>query len=212
VWTLLCYGADPLLHDYSGKMPIDLAEADPHMRLYLVNLLADLHGRPPSTRGAAGAQVTRWSVSHAPHFHDPDRDPRYAATIAAEEAAAAASAAAAVSPTEEEDDCFVFEASSLPLPTVFQFSDRSGEFVVYRELKELAKKTGHHKADIRTRCDFIEVKKSDFLRTSHCRELDRRSLAVRYHEREEEDTLILVRVDKFVRKIFQAEYVSVPRH
>jgi hypothetical protein len=143
-------------------------------------------------------------------------DPRCAAAIAAEEettvGAATASASTAGEKDEEEEDCFVFESASQPLPSLFRFSDRPGEFVVYRELKDLAKKTGHHKADIRTRCDFIEVKKSDFLRTSHCRDLDRRHLAVRYHEREEEDTLILVRVDKFVRKIFHAEYVAVPRH
>lgn len=216
--TLLSYGADPLLHDYSGKMPIDLAEGDPSMRLYLVNLLADLHGRPPNTRGggASPTPVLRWSVSHAPEFYDPTLDPRCAAAIAAEEettvGAATASASTAGEKDEEEEDCFVFESASQPLPSLFRFSDRPGEFVVYRELKDLAKKTGHHKADIRTRCDFIEVKKSDFLRTSHCRDLDRRHLAVRYHEREEEDTLILVRVDKFVRKIFHAEYVAVPRH
>jgi hypothetical protein len=222
VRTLLCYGADPLLHDYSGKMPIDLAEADAAMRLYLVNLLADLHGRPPTnSRGAAlpPAPVQRWSVAHAPEFHDPARDPRLAAALAAEEAAIGEGNAAVAtgkrsgdaSDADEEVDCFIFEAASQPLPTVFQFADRGGEFVVYRELKDLAKRAGHHKADIRTRCDFIEVKKSDFLRTAHCRELDRRSLAVRYHEREEEDTLILVRVDKYVRRIFRAEYVSIPR-
>jgi hypothetical protein len=226
VRTLLCYGADPLLHDYSGKMPLDLAEGDAAMRRYLVNLLADLHGRPPnSTRAGGGgslppppAPVCRWSVAHAPEFHDPARDPRMAAALAAEEAEIGTGGSATFSKRPEgetsdadEEDCIVFEAASQPLPTVFQFADRSGEFVVYRELKELAKRTGHHKADIRTRCDFIEVKRSDFLRTAHCRELDRRSLAVRYHEREEEDTLILVRLDKYVRRICRADYVSVPR-
>ena len=214
VRTLLCYGADPLLHDYSGKMPIDLADGDAAMRRYLVNLLADLHGRPPNTRGSGPAPVHRWSVAHSPQFHDPSLDLRHSSALAAEEAADKDDSPSAITGNDhlgDEEDCFVFEAASQPLPTVFQFADRVGEFVVYRELKDLAKKTGHHKADIRTRCDFIEVKKSDFLRTAHCRDLDRRSLAVRYHEREEEDTLILVRVDKFVRKIFHAEYVSVPR-
>lgn len=209
-------------------MPIDLADNDAAMRAYLVNLLADLHGRPPtsSTRSSSGGgpmpPVVRWSVSHVTQFHDPTLDTRHAAGLAAEEAinfggdgdGTSSFTSIRLTASDETDDgsnCFVFEASSHPLPSTFQFSDRAGEFVVYRELKELAKKTGHHKADIRTRCDFIEVKKSDFLRTAHCRELDRRSLAVRYHEREEEDTLILVRVDKYVRRIFRAEYVSVPR-
>ena len=45
--ALLTHGADPLIYDYSGNMPIDLAEAGkPAMSKYLRALLNDLHGKP----------------------------------------------------------------------------------------------------------------------------------------------------------------------
>ena len=47
VRALLTHGADPLIYDYSGNMPIDLAEAGkPAMSKYLRALLNDLHGKP----------------------------------------------------------------------------------------------------------------------------------------------------------------------
>lgn len=196
VETLLSYGADPLLHNYSGSMPLDLAEGDRSMKQYLYNILADLHGKPPTVRGTP-PPVYRWNVSHHPEFHDPRLDPRMSETVE--------------DTNEAELDEFIFEVSSQPLPTEFQFRDRDGDFVLYRELKEFAKKYGHHKGDIKTKCYIIELKKSEFLKTSHCRQLDRRSLEVKFHERTGEDTIILVKVDKFVRKILNAERISVQR-
>lgn len=200
VQTLLCYGADPMLHNYSGCMPLDLAKGEKNMKAYLYNILADLHGKPPNVRGHPAPVVERWNVSHSPEFHDPRLDPKLSESCQTTE-----------NTTVCGLDDFIFEVSSQPLPTEFQFFDRQGDFVLYRELKEFAKKFGHHKGDIKNKCYIIEMKKSDFLKTSHCKQMDRRHVEVKYHEREEEDTLILVKVDKFVRKILNAERISVPR-
>ena len=194
VEALLSYGADPLLHNYSGSMPIDLAEGEKNMKKYLVNILADLHGKAPNVRGIA-PPVERWNVSHAPEFYDASLDPRISESFGRE-------------PEEEDVDSLVFEVSSHPLPTEYQLIGREGTFVLYRELKEFAKRFGHHKADIKNKCYIIEMKKSEFLKTSRCCQLDRREVEVVYHVREEEDTIILVKVDKFLRKIFNAEIVS----
>ena len=211
---LLSYGADPLHHNYSGSMPIDLANiaADRKMQQYLTNLLADLHGKPPPPpRGCLTSelppyqQVKRWNVSHRPDFHVPEQDPKFTAS----------STSPVVDEGEQSDEGLLgelfMEVSSHPLPTEFQFTDREGDFVMYRELKDFAKKFGHHKSDIREKCYIIELKKSDFLRTARCKAIDKRiHLEVKYHEREGEDSIILVRVDKYVRKIYNCEKVSVP--
>ena len=173
------------------------------MKQYLFNILADLHGKPPNVRSSP-PPVVRWNVSSDPEFHDPRLDPRLVESLEAE-------AEAKETSNNSDLDDFVFEVSSVPLPTEFQLSDREGEFVLYRELKEFAKKSGYHKGDIKTKCYILELKKSEFLRTSHCRQLDRRELDIKYHEREEEDTIIVVKVDKFVRRILNAERISVQR-
>jgi len=196
VEALLSYGADPLLHNYSGSMPIDLAEGEKNMKKYLVNILADLHGKVPNVRGVVPL-VERWNVSHAPEFYDPSLDPRISEPFEKKEV--------------ESGENFMFEVSSHPLPTEFLLLDREGSFVLYRELKEFAKKFGHHKGDIKTKCYIIEMKKSEFLKTSRCTLLDRREVEVKYHVREEEDTIILVKVDKFVKKILNSEMISVSR-
>ena len=72
--TLLSYGADPLLHDYSGNMPLDLSANDPTMQLYVTNLLADLHGKTPAPAMRSSTSCSppvRWNVSHCPEFHQP---------------------------------------------------------------------------------------------------------------------------------------------
>ena len=202
VHLLLSYGADPLLHNYSGSMPMDLAEGDKNMKKYLFNLLADLHGKPPNVRGTL-PPVERWNVSSYPEFHDPRMDPQFSEWKDGLEEDERTS--------DDNLENFVFEVSSQPLPIEFQFRDREGDFVLYRELKDFAKRYGHHKGDIKAKCYIIELKKSEFLKTSHCKLLDRRNVEVKYHEREEEDTIILVKVDKYVRKIINAERICVQR-
>jgi len=208
--TLLSYGADPLLHDYSGNMPLDLAanHPDPEIKNYLGNLLSDLHGRPQTVRNPVSGTSTinpgRWNVSHALDFHDP-KHPESGIKNTFEKDIPG-----------EKDKCqnidnFIFEMSSLPLPPTYQLLERPGEWVLYKDLKEFSKKKAGGKYDIRTKGDLIELKKSEFIKTSHCSLLDRRYTQVRYHERPEEDIVILVKIDKFVRKIFNSELVQVPK-
>lgn len=203
--TLLSYGADPLLHDYSGNMPLDLSANDPTMQLYMTNLLADLHGKAPAPSmrfSAICPPPVRWNVSHCPEFHQPDPN---LPTLEQEKEVAAKSRA-------KMDDMFSFEVSSHPLPTTYKFRDRSGEWVLYRDLKDYTKKYCSKREDIRSKGDLLELKKSEFLRNSHCNLLDRRSVEVRFHAREDrEDIVILVRVDKFVRKIFNSEVINVAK-
>lgn len=202
--TLLSYGADPLLHDYSGNMPLDLSANDPTMQLYMTNLLADLHGKipAPSMRSSATCPPpVRWNVSHCPEFHQPDPS---LPTLEQEKAAAAKN--------KKIDDMFSFEVTSHPLPTTYKFRDRSGEWVLYRDLKDYTKKYCSKKEDIRSKGDLLELKKSEFLKHSHCNLLDRRPVEVRFHARDDrEDIVILVKVDKFVRKIFNSEVIHVAK-
>ena len=53
VHQLLSFGSDPMLYDYSGNMPIDLAEGNDDMHEYFGSVLADLHGK----------ESKRWNVS-----------------------------------------------------------------------------------------------------------------------------------------------------
>ena len=64
VYHLLCHGSDPLLYDYSGNMPIDLAEDNDEMFYYFSNILSDLHGK----------KAERWNVSHQSDFIMPQTD------------------------------------------------------------------------------------------------------------------------------------------
>jgi len=204
VCTLLSYGADPLLHDYSGNMPLDLSANDPAMQLYMTNLLADLHGKTPAPAMRSSASCpppVRWNVSHCPDFYQPDPT---LTTLDQEKEFIAKS-------RNKIEDMFSFEVTSHPMPAMYKFRDRSGEWVLYRDLKDYTKKYCSGKVDIRTKGDLLELKKSEFLRNSHCNLLDRRAVEVRFHEREQEDIVILVKVDKFVRKIFNSEVIHVAK-
>ena len=113
--NLLSHGSDPLLYDYTGHMPSDLAEEDEDMRRYFGCVLADLHGKDSE----------RYSVSHDEAFIRP------------KEEAAAAEADVEAAAVEEDDDLgdFVFECSSQPLPPFFQFPDREGHFLKVADLR-----------------------------------------------------------------------------
>lgn len=213
--TLLSFGADPLLHDYSGNMPLDLcALADPtsaHLQPYFANILADLHGKLP---GKPGQQTTvspvRWNVSHSPDFHDPNH-PESGLDLNNLRASSSSAIETKKPAKDDLDAMFTFECSSHPLPATYQLLDRPGEWVLYKDLKEFTKKRSGSKFDIRSKGDLIEMKKSEFIKTSHSCLLDRRPLEIRYHERTEEDIVILVKIDKFVRKIFNSELVHIPK-
>ena len=197
---LLSFGADPLLHDYSGNMPLDLA-TERHMQQYFTNILADLHGKVPTCTKAEAkfstTKLARWNVSHCPEFFTPPSN-------------------LADSETERNikrkssSDVIGFECSSQMLPVFYQLKDREGDWILYRDLRDHTKKTGHGKEDIRKKGKLIELKKSEFLKNGHCKELSRNKIEVRFHERETEDIVILVKVDKYIKKILNIDTIEVP--
>jgi len=208
VYTLLTYGADPLLHDYSGNMPIDLADNDPDMKHYLYNILADLAGNPPKVRGILpenAKPATRWNVSHRPDFYQPPE------SLSVSGAARSGSTSSS-NKVSDDNDNLLFEVTSHLTPNYFQFRDREGVFVLYRDLKEYVRKYCH-KTDIRAKGHLLELGKTEFLKQSHCAMLDRRNLTVKT-ERDEKDskkeeTVLLVKVDKFVKKLLNVESTPV---
>ena len=103
----------------------------------------------------------------------------------------------------------MFDASSQVMPISFKFKDREGEWMLYRDIRDYSKKSGTCHEDIRKKGKLIEMKKSDFLKHSHCQELDKRKVEVRFHERSTEDIVILVKVDKFIRKVLNSNITEV---
>ena len=197
--VLLSYGADPLLHDYSGNMPLDLA-TDRNMQLYFTNLLTDLHGKVP-TRAKnestfSTTKLTRWNISHCPEFFTP---PPNLPSLTHD-----------AKVKRKKCDLISFECSTHLLPPFYQLKDKEGDWVLYRDLKDYTKKYCHGKEDIRKKGNLLEMKQSDFLRNSHCKELDRSKVEVRFHDREQENIVVLVKVDKYTRKILNTDTIEVP--
>ena len=202
--ALLSFGSDILLHNYTGQTPLDLAiatarEGQPAMRDYLCNLIADLHGRPPSLRSREVVKVKRWNVSHARDFHDPTHPE---------------SGIQKKAPSRRrEPEEFVFSCSSQPthlLPTTYQLADRLGHWLILRDVKDYAKKTGQSRLanDLKNKGELLELPKAEFLRSSHCSLLVRRAVEVRGQERDQE-VVTLVKEDAAVRKILNTELVTV---
>ena len=196
--VLLCYGADPLLHDYSGNMPVDLA-TDRNMQQYFNNMLADLHGKVPprakSDTRFSTTQLSRWNVTHCTSFHTP---PSCLLTLNQERKI-----------YHRKKEAFMFDASSQVMPISFKLKDREGEWMLYRDIRDYSKRSGTCHEDIRKKGKLIEMKKSDFLKHSHCQELDKRKVEVRFHERSTEDIVILVKIDKFIRKVINSNITEV---
>jgi len=209
VCTLLTYGADPLLHDYSGNMPIDLADNDPDMKHYLYNILADLAGVPPKVRGVLpenAKPASRWNVSHRPDFHHPPESLEASGTSSSVSGGPS-------SKFSDDNDNLLFEVTSHATPNYFQFRDKEGVFVLYRDLKEYVRKYCA-KTDIRAKGELLELGKTEFFKQSHCAMLDRRNLTIKTEKDEKdsskEETVLLVKVDKFVKKLLNMETIPVP--
>ncbi len=141
VYHLLCHGADPLLYDYSGNMPIDLAEENEEMFFYFSNILTDLHGR----------KGKRWNVSHKSDFimpKDEDEEP-------------------IVSPSTSD---FEFEVTNRMQPPVYQFSDREGRFLLALDLKT-ATSIDILSPKHLSKHEVVEMPREDFIRLGHCCDL-----------------------------------------
>ena len=201
--VLLSYGADPLLHDYSGNMPLDLA-TDRTMQLYFTNILADLHGKVPTRAKSESTFSTsvlkRWNVSHAPEFHLPPQH----LFVKPE-------------PTKQrqrkEEEKIIFEAFESPeamVPPVFQLKEKEGEWLLYKDLKDFSRKHCNNKPDIRSKGTLLEMKKTEFLRLSHCKQLVRSKVDVKFQLKDDDEGITLVKLDKFVRKILNMEVTEMP--
>ena len=153
VRQLLRHGSDPLLYDYSGNMPIDLARESEDDRLldFFSAILSDLHGKP----------ARRWNVSHdrsfvlpqtseldlpkGPTKVDPDVD----------------------SDSDEDDDGdqeFEFEVSSQPLPPQFALPQHPHEkFVLATDLKRIFTSLDMTKSKLNT----IKMARDDFVKSAY---------------------------------------------
>lgn len=113
VVQLLRHGSDPLLYDYSGNMPIDLAREseDESLLEYFSAILGDLHGK----------KAPRWNVSHDRGFILPQ------------------SKELDLPMTEsDDDDDALFEVSSQPLPPQFIVPQHpKDKYILATDLKRL---------------------------------------------------------------------------
>ena len=210
VRALLSFGGDILLHNYNGQTPVDLAEAtardgDPRMRDYLCNLIADLQGKVPGLRSKVTVPVRRWNVSHARDFHDPNHPE---SGLSMDGISTPESVCSSISRPQEE---FVFEMTNHIMPPTYQLADRLGHWVILKDLKEHAKKTGQSKlaSDLKNKGELVEMKKADFIKSGHSSVLDRRSIEVRSTGKEPDELVTLAKVDSVVKKILQLSEPNV---
>jgi hypothetical protein len=138
VYHLLCHGSDPLLYDYSGNMPIDLAEDNEEMFYYFSNILADLHGK----------KAERWNVSNQSDFIMPQTDD--------------------CDPPSDESADFEFEVTGRMLPTEYVFADKQGRYLLANDLKQVTSVDVSKHLGSSSKFDTIEMSTDDFLRLSHC--------------------------------------------
>lgn len=100
----------------------------------------------------------------------------------------------------------MFEVSSNGMPTFFKLKDREGEWIL---LKDMIKRNGSCYEDIQKKGKLIEMKKSDFLKQSHCQDMDKKHFWVGIYELSSEDTVVLVKIDKFTRKVLNSNIIEV---
>ena len=175
VYHLLCHGADPLLYDYSGNMPIDLAEENEEMFFYFSNILTDLHGR----------KGKRWNVSHKFDFIMPQKE---------EEEAMSSS-----SPAHPTSD-FEFVVTNKMQPPVFQFSDREGRFLIALDFKTATSidlLSPKHLSN--SKYEVFDMPRDDFVRLGHCCDLGVKPNPEIFKR----DKVVLVKIDSNIKKLLE---------
>ncbi len=175
VYHLLCHGADPLLYDYSGNMPIDLAEENEEMFFYFSNILTDLHGR----------KGKRWNVSHKFDYIMPENE--------GEELISHSSSA---HPTSD----FEFEVTNRMQPPVYQFSDREGRFLLALDFKAATSidlLSPKHLTN--SKHQVLEMPKDDFIRLGHCCDLGVKPNPEIFKR----DKVVLVKMDSNIKKLLE---------
>ena len=141
VVKLLRHGSDPLLYDYSGNMPIDLAQESEDVDLleYFRAILNDLHGKT----------ANRWNVSHDREFMLPQSEDLDLPNQS----------------DDDSDDEFNFEISSQPLPPQLTFSQYpEDKFVQASELKR------YLNIDVNKNCksNLVKMPWDEFVKTAFC--------------------------------------------
>ena len=187
VLQLLRHGSDPLLYDYSGNMPIDLAKESEDDKLlnFFSAILSDLHGKP----------APRWNVSHDRSFALPQTSeldlPRLKAAKADSD-----------DDSDDDDDAmeFEFEVSSQPLPPQFALPQHPDEkFVLATDLKrftslDLTKLTG--------KLNTIKMARDEFVKSAYCCLL---GASVSVDAGTKNDHVVLVKADSHLKKLLAVD-------
>ena len=186
VFQLLRHGSDPLLYDYSGNMPIDLAKESEDKQLldFFSAILNDLHGKP----------APRWNVSHDSSFvlpqsselDLPKRDSNLVLGL----------------PESDEDDDddldFEFEVSSQPLPPQFRLPQYPDEkFVLATDLKRF---TSLDLTKLMGKLNTIKVAREDFIKSAYCC-----LLGATVDPTTKQDQVILVKADSQLKKLLAVD-------
>ncbi len=149
VVQLLRHGSDPLLYDYSGNMPIDLARESENDRLleYFSAILADLHGKP----------ARRWNVSHDRTFVLPQ----------AKELDLPSSSSIGQDNDDDDSDFEpLFQVTSQPLPPQYMLPVQhpGDKFVLVTDLKRFNIDVGKSSSRLST----VRIPHDEFVKSAHC--------------------------------------------
>lgn len=139
---LLRHGSDPLLYDYSGNMPIDLAresEDEPLME-YFSAILGDLHGK----------KAPRWNVSHDRAFILPQSTELDLP---------------AMTESDDEED-LLFEVSSQPLPPQFIVPQHPNDkYILAADLKRFANVDASKPS---AKFSTLQMAREEFVKSAFC--------------------------------------------
>ena len=179
VHQLLSFGSDPMLYDYSGNMPIDLAEGNEDMHEYFGSVLADLHGK----------ESKRWNISNNLDFTTPDlkicdkKERNESFPIDIEE---------------------TFQLSHQPLPAYYRIGDKPGKYALNVDLRKFTSIDFTRGTGACSRFEVLSMSKEDFIRTARCCLLGHKpniSASVNPHD----GKIYLVKVDSYLQKIMGVE-------
>jgi len=181
VHQLLSFGSDPMLYDYSGNMPIDLAEGNDDMHEYFGSVLADLHGK----------ESKRWNVSKNQDFSMPgvklyQQDEIDSLPICLED---------------------TFDLSYQPLPAYYRIGDKPGQYALNVDLRRFTSIDFTRGTGSCSRFEVISMSKEDFIRTARCCLLGHKpniSASLNPHD----GLIYLVKVDNYLQKIMGVEASS----
>ena len=192
VLQLLRHGSDPLLYDYSGNMPIDLAKESEDDRLldFFSAILSDLHGKP----------ARRWNVSHDRSFVLPQTSeldlPKGPTTTKTD-----SDVDSDLDDDDDDDDPeFEFEVSSQPLPPQFALPQHPDEkFVLATDLKRF---TTLDLTKLTCKLNTIKMTRDEFVKSAYCCLL---GASVSVDAGTKNDHVVLVKADSHLKKLLAVD-------